>query len=601
MTDLRLNRRDAAAWIATPWLLPTGARAADGGPRVLRYAFAIAETGFDPAQVSDIYSRICTAHMFETMLTYDHLARPFKLKPELAEAMPEISDDNTVFTFRLKRGILFADDPAFGGKPREVTAEDFIYTLKRIYDPKLKSPGQSSLEDEGIIGLRELREAALKGQPFDYAQPVDGLQAIDRYTLRVRLRESRPRHLFNWAAKDIYGVVAREVVEAYGDRIMDHPVGTGPYRLAEWRRSSRIVFERNPRFREAVYDVAPNADDAEGQALLQRFKGRRVPMVDRVEISIIEQSQPRWLAFLSGEQNFLDRLPPDFVTIALAGSKLAPNLVKRGIHLHRALMADITLNVFNMQNSVVGGYAPAQIALRRAMALGDSIEREIRLLRYGQAIPAQSIVPPLVLGYDPELHTENSVFDPARAKALLDVYGYVDRDGDGWRERPDGSPMTLVMNTQPDPLSRAQDGLWKKSMDALGLRVELKNAQWPENLKAALAGNFMMWRVASLASSPDGLGALERAYGPSIGKGNIARMQLPAFDDIYRQLKFMPDGPARQAKFDEAAKLLVAYAPYRAGVHRIANDMSYAEVQGYRRTPFWLDWWQFVDVAPSAA
>lgn len=572
--------------------------AAAAETKVLRYAFPVAETGFDPVQVSDLYSRIITAHIFEPPLGYDHLARPFKLRPSTAAAMPEVSDDFRSFTFRIKPGLYFADDPAFKGQPRELTAQDYVYAVKRIFDPKLKSPAQPGLEEEKIIGLSELREAALKGQPFDYDREVEGLKALDRYTFRVQLREPRPRHVYGWAS-DVMGAVAREVVEAYGDKIMEHPVGTGPFRLAEWRRSSRMVLERNPRYREVVYDAQPNADDAEGQALLQRFKGRRLPMVDRVEIAVIEESQPRWLAFLNGEQDVLERLPNEFVDQAVPGGTLAPNLAKRGLQMFRVPGADVTLTVFNMEDPLVGGYTPDKVALRRAMALGTDIGREIQLVRRGQAIPAQSIMPPLTSGYRSELRTEMSAFDLPRAKALLDLYGYVDRNGDGWRERPDGQPLVLEMKTQSDQASRQLDELWKKNMDALGLRAVLKTAQWPENLKSARSGRFMLWRVGSSAGSPDGQGSLERAYGASVGKGNLARFSLPAFDRVYEQLNALPDGPERQALFDQATKLLVAYAPYRVHVHRILTDLAYPWVVGYRRAPFWLDWWQYVDIDPA--
>ena len=320
---------------------PNGTGGVGAGDKVLRYAFQVAETGFDPAQLSDIYSRICTAHIFDSLLTYDYLARPFKLKPLVAEVMPEISEDFRIFTFKVRPGIFFADDPAFKGKPRELVAEDFVYAFKRVYDPKLKSPGLPSLENEGIVGLRELGAEAVKSGKFDYDRKVEGLQALDRYTLRVKLRESRPRHLYRWASRDILGAVAREVVEAYGDQIMDHPVGTGPFRLAEWRRSSRIVLARNPTYREHFYDAEPNDDDAEGHALLQRFKGRRLPMVDKVEIAIIEQSQPRFLSFINGEQNFLERLPTEFADQAIPRGKIAPNLAKQGIRAFREPSAQL--------------------------------------------------------------------------------------------------------------------------------------------------------------------------------------------------------------------------------------------------------------------
>jgi ABC-type transport system substrate-binding protein len=566
-------------------------------PKVLRYAFPKAETGFDPAQLSDLYSRIVTAHIFEAPLTYDHLARPYELRPSTAQAMPEVSADFKTFTFRIKPGIYFADDPAFKGKKRELVAQDYVYSLKRLFDPKLKSPTHSNVEEEGIVGLQELRDAALEsGKAFEYDREIDGLRALDRYTLQVKLREPRPRHLYVWASPDIYGAVAREVVEAYGDNIMAHPVGTGPYRLSDWRRSSRIVLTRNPGYRDDFYDAHPNADDAYGQALLKRLKGKRLPMIDQVEISIIEEAQPRWLAFLNGEQNFIERLPAEFVNQAAPGGKLAPNLAKRRMQLYREPGSDITLTVFNMEDPVVGGYTPQQVALRRAIALGDNQAREIDLGRFGQAIPAQSLMTPLTTGYRSDRRTEMSTFSVARAKALLDLYGYLDRDGDGWRERPDGQPLRLEVLTESAQETRRLLELWKKCMDEIGVRAELKVAQWPENLKATRSGKFMMWRVGSLAATPDGQGALERAYGPSVGKANLARFRNQAFDTVYDRLKLLPDGPERLQLFDEATKLLVAYVPYRLGLHRIYTDLAYPQLIGYKRPPFWQGWWQYVDV-----
>jgi ABC-type transport system substrate-binding protein len=596
---MKAMRRALLAMVLAGWC--TGAAwaqpAAAGPAKVLRYAFSSAETGFDPAQISDLYSRIITAHIFETPYDYDHLARPYKIKPTTAAAMPEVSDDFRQFVVRLRPGIYFADDPAFKGKPRELTAHDYVYSIKRIYDPATKSPSQSVLEEQGIVGLRELRAEAEKNRkPFDYDREVEGLKALDRYTLQFKLRETRPRFIYNLAAPDIYGAVAREVVEAYGDKIMEHPVGTGPFLLKEWRRSSLVVLERNPRYREHYYDAEPNADDAEGQALLRKFKGRRLPMVDRVEISIVEEAQPLWLSFLNEEHDFLERVPAEFMSQAVPGGKLAPNLAKRGIRDYRQLAPDVTLAIFNFDDPVVGGYTPEKVALRRAISLGTNIRREIQLARHNQAVPAQSIMPPQTFGYQAGLRTEAGEYDPARAKALLDMYGYVDRDGDGWRELPDGSPLQLEMATQTDQLQRRLDELWKKDMDALGLRMVFKPAQWPENLKAARSGKFMMWRVGSLASTPDGQGALERVYGPSVGKGNFARIRLKAFDAIYERMKLLPDGPQRQALFDEATKLLVAYVPYRLGVHRYFTDLAHPWMVGYRRPPFWLTWWQFVDL-----
>ena len=430
------------------------------GPKVLRYAFPVAETGFDPAQLSDLYSRTVTAGIFEAPLAFDFLARPFVMKPLTAEAMPEISADFTSFTFRIQRGIQFADDPAFKGPdgrqtPRELTAQDYVYSIKRHYDPRWKSPNLYLLENARLLGLTELRKKVIEAKtPFPYDTEVEGIRALDRYTFQVRLAEPSPRfHQQLMTDSSVFGAVAREVVEFYGDKIMEHPVGTGAYRLAEWRRSSRIVLERNPGFREVLYDEQPSADDPQGQAIAKLMRGKRLPLIDRIEVAIIEETQPRWLSFLNAQSDFLERLPNEFANVVIPNNKLAPNLVKQGVKMDQAPLVDVTLAaLFNQENPIVGGYTPDKVALRRAIALAYNSDEEVRLVRKNQAVVAQGAIAPLAFGYDPTIKTEMSDFDVPRAKALLDLYGYVDRDGDGWRDLPSGAPLVLEYATQPDQL-----------------------------------------------------------------------------------------------------------------------------------------------------
>ena len=570
-------------------------QAATGAPKVLRIPFVAAETGFDFAQVSDLYSNVAIAHIFDSLYTYDHLARPFKIKPSLAEALPEVSPDFRTWTIRLRPGTHFDDHPVFGGKKRELVAADVVFTFKRFFDPALKSPHYSGMVEEGIVGMQALRDAAeATRKPFDYDKPVAGLRALDRYTVQFRLENPRPRFLYLLADTPI---MAREVVERYGAAVMEHPVGTGPYRLAEWRRSSRMVFERNPNYRELYYDAEPNADDVEGQALLAKLKGRRLPMIDRVEVSVVEESQPRWLAYLNGEFDLVT-VPLEFVNVAAPQGELAPNLAKRGMRLSQGLLSDVTFAYFNMEDPVVGGYTPEKVALRRAISLGTDVGREIRIARRGQAIPAQSAVAPHTYGYDPAFKSETSDHDVPRAKALLDLFGYVDRDGDGWRDLPDGRPLVLAYASQPDQISRQFDELWKRNMDALGLRLDIRVGTWPEQLKQARAGQLMIWQLGSSSTTPDGQGGLQMAYGPGAGGANLARFRLDAFDAVYRRIDTLPDGPERLAAFAEAKKLLAAYLPYKYNVHRVAQDLTQPWVVGYRRPTFWRNQWHMMDVLP---
>jgi ABC-type transport system substrate-binding protein len=573
--------------------------------KVLRVAFRVAETSFDPAKINDLYSRTVTPHIFEALYQYDHLARPAKIKPLLALGLPEMADGYRTWTVKVRPGIYFQSDPAFKGQRREVIAQDFIYPYQRIADPANKSPLWGFLDAQvGLVGLAELRQAALTGkQPFDYGAPIAGLRAVDRYTVQFKLKQPRPRFIETLAASDLLGAQAREVVEFYGEAIDAHPVGTGPFRLKQWRRSSLIVLERSPDYRDERYDAEPAPDDAEGQALLARFKGRKLPMIDEVQVSIIEEAQPFWLAFLNAEIDAVAGLtgavPGEYVNQAAPNGKLAPNLAKRGIQMQRQVNSDSAYVYFNMEDSVVGGYTPDKVALRRAIGLATNVDRLIRVGYRGQAIPAQAPANPHTTGYDPAFKSEMSEYSPARAKALLDLYGYIDRDGDGWRDQPDGKPLIIERSSQPDQLSREFETLWKKDLEAIGIRTVSPVSQWPEQLKQARAGKLQVWALGGSSAQPDGQGALARYDSTQVGGQNLARFKNAEFDAIYKEISVLPDGAERQALFHRAKLIAAAYLPYKFNVHRISTDMWHPWLIGYRRPLFWDEWWHMVDIDES--
>jgi ABC-type transport system substrate-binding protein len=595
MTTRRQALTQPAAWWLAATVSPAwAASAAAPARKVLRLA-SQSETGFDPARVGDARSLRITAHIFETLLEFDPLARPVKLRPRTAAAMPEPADDFRVWTVRLQPGIVFTDDPAFGGQPRELVAADYAYSIKRLADPATKSPGWSAMEQAGLSGLAALRrEAVDQRRPFDYDRPLPGLQVLDRYTLRFQMDAGRPRFPQMLASAST-AAVAREVIEAQGELSMQHPVGTGPFVLTQWRRASRIVLDRNPAYRSVTYDADPAADDAEGQAILARLKGRRIPMVDRVEVAIIDELQPTWLAFLNDEADWVD-LPDGFMPVAMPGGHLAPNLARRGIRAEQAVLPATYYTMFNMEHPLVGGYTPERVALRRAVGLAIDVDREISLLRHGAAMKAQSPVAMHMSGYHLDWRSEMGTYDPARARALLDLYGWRDRDGDGWRETPEGQPLVLEMATQPSQQTRRFDELMKRDLDAVGLRVSFQAAQWPEQYKAARAGKLMMWSVSGRASAPDGIEGLLRYDGAAAGGVNLSRFDLPQMNQTIARLLALPDGPEREAVFEFAKRLTVAWMPYKLRTHLAATSLSQPWLLGFRRPLFWNNWFEYVDL-----
>lgn len=586
-----------AAWPALPAL---GAPRAPGGAgKALRIAFRSPETTLDPTQTNSDGNTIgLLSNIFESPLGYDYLARPVKLRLATAAAMPEVSADGKVFTVRLKPGIFFSDDPVFKGRRRELTAQDHVYAVKRFYDPRWNSSDLYIFETLKLPGLSELREKAIKSRkPFDYDTEVEGIRALDRYTFRVTLGEPDPRFIYRLADPVMMGAMAREVVEAYADDVGAHPVGTGPFRLKSWRRGSRLEFERSPSWRGEVYDGTP-ADDPLAQEIAALLKGRRLPLVERVVVDIVEEEQPRWLAFLEGSHDVLE-VPGGYRTLAGPGGpnrKLAPFLAKRGIRMQTQLQPDMVMSFFYMEHPLVGGYTPEKVALRRAIGLAFDGGSYARQIFGGFSMPAQSTVPPHCSGYEAAYKSEMSDYDPAKARALLDTYGYVDRNGDGWREQPNGEPLVLVRSSNTNLRDRRINEEWKRSMDAIGLRIEFEPASWPELLKKSRAGTMMMWGYQWSAGSPDGGFFLGIAYGPNASEANDPRFSLPAFDRLYERQRALPDGPERDAVMRQAKNLLVAYMPFKVHVHNVLPDLLHPWVKGYWRHPFMREPWSYVDV-----
>jgi oligopeptide transport system substrate-binding protein len=562
--------------------------------KTIRFSYQIAETEFDPARVSDVMSNMINDVIFESLLTYDYLARPVKLKPNMAVAMPEITDDGKLYTFKIRPGVFFTEDAVFGGKKREVTAGDFAHALKRLYDPAIRSPWLWYVEGK-IVGGDEVMVAAKKSGKFDYDAPIAGLETPDKYTLRVRIKETDYNFLYIFATNQT-AAIAREVVERYGADIGAHPVGTGPFKLTEWKRSHKIVLEANPNYREVFFDAEPSADDVRGQEILKKMKGRKLPQVQRVEVTIVEESQPRWLSFLGGETDYAN-VPADFVGFAFPGGKVAPFLTRQGITGERFVETDLVYSYFNLDDPVVGGITPEKIALRRAMVMGYNVNEDINIIRTGGAIRAESPIPPGVAGYDANFKLADG-YNPSRAKALLDAFGYIDRNGDGYRETPDGKPLIVEIANQPDQLSSRFGELWKKNMDAIGINVTFKIAKWPDLNKAAKAGKLATWQLSWAADYPDAENFLQNLYGKN-EELNYARFRNAKFDSLYEQARKLPPSDERNKIYAEMKRIIAVYVPWMPQTHRLRNEVWHPWLIGYKKHPMYNQVWMYLDIDES--
>ncbi|HVE48531.1 MAG TPA: ABC transporter substrate-binding protein [Casimicrobiaceae bacterium] len=561
--------------------------------KVIRASFPVAETGFDPQAAGDIYSNAVNRVIFDTLYTYDHLARPLKLVPNVATSLPEITPDGKTWTIRIKPGIYFADDPVFKGQKRELIAQDYVYSWKRVLDPRMRSNNLQIFEGR-LVGSESVMAKAREIGKLDYDVPIEGLQAVDRYTIRIKLNFADTELLSNLTTSST-GAVAREVIEAYADGggwAMANPVGTGPYRLKEWRRGQKIVLEANPTYRDVRY---PEPIDAADKALVAKYKGKRLPLAGRVEVSIIEESNPRMLSFEQGELDYVG-VPPDLVSTVLdPPATLKPRFAKQGITLGRGVQPAISYSYFNMEDAIVGGYTPDKVALRRAIGMAYNTPEEINVIRQGQAFAANQIIPPPVSGFNPKLPTKGS-FDPAGARALLDRFGYKDRDGDGFRELPDGKPMVLKLSSAPSAIERQFDELWVRSMNAVGIKIEFNKQKWPDLLKAARLGQLQMFQLGNINTTPEGFGFLGLLYGGHAGFSNLARFKQPDYDRLYEKARGLPYGAERDATMQKMGELVNAYAPWTITVFRYENILVQPWIGGYKYNPFTQHPWPYLDV-----
>lgn len=574
----------------TAWAGPNTATSPADPHKVIHAAFVAADDGFDIARTYNAYSIWVAESIFEPLLTYDYLARPAELVPLTATAMPEVEDGGKTYIFHVKKGIYFTPDPAFKGQRRELTAQDYVYTFERLLDPAIHSPSAYLLSGR-IVGLDALVARARKTGHFDYDAPVAGLSAPDRYTLKVQL--THPDFNFLYAvAYPALAAVAREVITEYGAQSGAHPVGTGPYQLSQYVPRSKIVLTANPDYRGYIWNFKSTGSAWDDQ-LVREMRGKHMPQVGRVEISIIEEDQSRWLAFEGGQLDLVG-LPQSAAPIVMDGDRLKPAFAKQGIRLYRQVLPAITYTLFNMRDPVLGGDSPAKIALRRAIAMSYDIDKEIRLIRQNQATQAEMIVPEGVVGHDPN-YRSSIPYDRDLANRLLDHFGYK-RGADGYRRLPDGKPLVVHLTQEPDSLSRQYGELWKRGLDKIGIRLNITVSNFADNLKAATQCKLAMWQSVWQADYPEAENFLQLLYGPNIGQGNNSCYESKAYDALYRKFLATPPGPARNALVIEMNRQEEADTPWILGVSPVSNWLVRPWVEGFKRHPIMESDWQYLDV-----
>jgi oligopeptide transport system substrate-binding protein len=561
-----------------------GAALAADPAKVLHVASPDIET-LDPQQYNDDPSFEIISTIFEGLYEWDYLAVTPTLTPVTADGPPKISADGLTWTIRVKPGIYFTDDPAFNGKPRELAAQDFVYSIMRFLDPNLRRGGAPSSADL-IVGARAVVDAARASGKLDYKRPVEGLRALDRYTLQMKLTQ------LNYPIAQailVYFVCAREVVEAAHGDIRTRAVGTGPYKLKEWKRGSRLVLEANPNYRMLAF---PASADPSHAALEKTMRGKTLPQIGVVEVSFIEEDVTRLLEFERGALDVVV-LRAEIAARLLVDNRLRPEYAARGIVRHVYTEPYIFAVYFNIADPVIGGMGNDRIALRRAIALCLDRRTMIDVVYAGQALPANQLVPPGVAGHDPRLPPSRAA-DPAAANALLDRFGYAKRDAEGYRLASGGKPLSLTMSLRTGAISREIATLWKKNLEAIGLRTDFHLTPFQDVIKELEGGNFQMY-AGGYGGAPFGYPQLWQIDGRQPVSVNVSRFKLPETEKLVDAFFASPDEPRRIAAARELSQIAASYVPVLPTIFRQQNDFTQAWVQGYYPMRY-ATYWKYLDI-----
>ncbi len=548
----------------------------------------------DPVQGSTAYDNMATCQVYETLVQYKYLVRPLELEPLLLSEMPTISEDRLTYQFKLKPGVLFHDDPCFpGGKGRELVTDDVFYSWKRMADNG-NDPKSWWLLENTIAGFDEYRHeqnAAVKEKKrtFDYDAPVTGLQKINDHEFRVILKE--PVQRFMWVlAMFQTSIVPREAVEMYGDRFGRHPVGTGAFTLAEedWRPGQRMVYYKNPSYHACYYPTEHMPEDvAAGRT---KDAGKRLPLVDRLELEFFVQDQPMWLSFRTGKIDYT-QVPDEYFDEAFIKrtKQLRPKYVREGITDQKVELLDFIFRGFNMEDELLGGYSEKQKKLRQAISLAVDLEEFNEAFYSGNNSVYDGPIPPGLEGYPPDGKADVSYRGPnlERARQLLAEAGY-----------PDGKGLPRIEYYTSNASNNVeQTELFKRQLSKINIDVNAQIVEFSTLIEKVHNKKAPFFGFAWGSDYPDAENNLALFYSPNAAPGsNSFNYNRPEYDRLYERIRSMPPSPERTELYIKMRDMVIEDAAFIGSMGRTRFYLINPWLKNFKATEDFYNWPKYLDV-----
>jgi len=537
--------------------------------KILEINVAAKVKGLDPVNAGDIYSSGEIARVYEGLLEYHYLVRPFKLKPNLAQAMPTVSADGITYTFKIKKGVLFHDNKCFpGGKGRELKAKDFVYSITRMADLSLNSTGWWLLDGK-IQGLNEWR-SKYTGKKGNYDEQIVGLKALDDYTLQFKLTKPYPQFLYSLAMVYTYAV-PREAVEMYGQEFLNNPVGTGAFMTGTYTQVNVIEYTKNPAYRDVRYPSEGSAEDKSNGLLA--YAGKKLPLVDKIKVSIITEASTRFLRFKKGEVDYSAIPKDDFNQVVTPDKGLTDTFHTMGIDLEVTPDLDITYIAFNHDDPLFKN----NVKLKQAMSMAYNGKVANELFYNNIAMQAQTLIPPGIAGYDPNYSNPYLKYDVEKAKKLLAEAGY-----------PGGKGLPEIhYETIATTVARQMSEFFAKAMQEIGIKIKVNTNTWPQLTQKTKKRQAQMFGMAWLGDYPDAENFLQLIYGPNSAPGpNGGNYNDPKFNKEFDVAKNMQPGPERAKLYAKLAQDAAENMPLLLGVHRTSFVLKHAWLKNYKFSTF---------------
>jgi ABC-type transport system substrate-binding protein len=570
--------------------LPVATEGIGGPETILRIPMrSDGPKSFDPVRGSTTYDHTASCQVYETLLQYKYLARPFALEPLLLSEMPR-TEDGLNYEFHLKPSVHFHDNLCFpGGRGRELTSADVFYSWKRMADED-NLPKSWWLFEETIAGFDEYRREQNAAGRFDYDAPVEGLQIVDRYRFRVRLKQPVQRFLWVLAMFQT-AIVPREAVESHGRRFGRHPVGTGPFMLREedWTAGQRIVFRRNPNY-HGWFEPRQHAVDAGAGTNESR---RRLPLVDRLEIRMFVQDQPMWLQFLVGRLDCTE-VPAEYFREAFIKrtGRLRGRFEREGITSHAVPLLDFIFRGFNMEDPLLGGLEPRKKHLRQAICLALNWEEQNDAFYNGLNIIYDGPIPPGLEGHPPGGRAPVSYRgpDPERARRLLKLAGY-----------PDGRGLPAIdFYTSRGANNAEQAEMLARQLSRIGIRINKRLVDFSTLIEAINNKKAPFFSFAWGSDYPDAENNLALFYSPNVSPGsNHFNYRRDEYDRFYEAIRTMPPSDERTKIYETMRDMLIEDAPFAGSMARTRYYLVWPRLKNFLPTESFHNWFKYLEVGPT--